>query len=120
MTALTEQKVLRSPDEMFLFFPAKYPEGDWKPLGLDFEDLSFKADDGVSLHGWHCPAPSPRAFVLFCHGNGANLTVYAPVMRRFQQEMGITSLFFDYRGYGRSEGVRSVAGVLRDARAART
>src|SRR5690242_13013743 len=27
-----------SLDEMLLFFPTKYPDGDWKPKGLDFED----------------------------------------------------------------------------------
>jgi fermentation-respiration switch protein FrsA (DUF1100 family) len=36
-----------------------------------------------------------------------------------QKELRVTSLIFDYRGYGRSEGVPTVEGVLQDARAAR-
>ena len=34
--------------------------------------------------------------------------------------VGVTVLVFDYRGYGKSEGSPDEAGVLADARAART
>ena len=35
------------------------------------------------------------------------------------RRVGVSVLIFDYRGYGRSEGKPSEAGVLADARAAR-
>ncbi len=40
-------------------------------------------------------------------------------MRYLQKELSATVLIFDYRGYGRSEGVPTVDGILQDARAAR-
>jgi fermentation-respiration switch protein FrsA (DUF1100 family) len=110
----------RSLDELLLFFPSKYPDGDWEPKGLSYEDVWFKAADGVKVHGWYCPCDSPRAVVLYAHGNAGNLSHRAAVMRLFQNQLRVSALIFDYRGYGRSEGVPTVEGILSDARAART
>jgi fermentation-respiration switch protein FrsA (DUF1100 family) len=107
-------------DELMLFYPSKYPEGDWQPAGLVFEDVWFRAADGTRLHAWYCPCAHPRAVLLYAHGNGGNLSYCGPLMQYLQQELRVTALVFDYRGYGRSEGAPTVEGVLRDARAART
>ena len=56
-------------DELLLFFPAKFPTGDWKPHGLHFEDVYFSAEDGTKLHGWYCPCDNPRGVLLLAHGN---------------------------------------------------
>ena len=58
--------------------------------------------------------------MLFCHGNGGNVALWADVLRILHDRMGATAMGFDYRGYGRSEGTPSEVGVLADARAART
>jgi fermentation-respiration switch protein FrsA (DUF1100 family) len=108
-----------SLDELLLFYLAKYPEGDWNPRGLQYEEVWFNAADGTRLHGWYCPADHPRAVVLFAHSNGGNLSHRAALLRKLQNELRLTVLIFDYRGYGRSEGTPSVEGVLQDARAAR-
>jgi hypothetical protein len=57
---------------------------------------------------------------MFCHGNAGNVALWADALRTLHGRMGVTVMGFDYRGYGRSEGVPSEAGVLADARAART
>jgi fermentation-respiration switch protein FrsA (DUF1100 family) len=115
-----KQPASRSLDELLLFHPSKYPNGDWKPKELKFEDVWFEAKDGRRLHGWYCPCEKPRAVVLFAHGNAGNLSHRSSSMRYFQKELRVSSLFFDYRGYGRSEGVPTVEGALQDGRAART
>lgn len=102
-----------------LFFPTKYPDGDWEPKGLNYSDVSITAADSTRLHSWYCPAEKPRAFVLVAHGNGGNLTHRAGLARLLQSRLRATTLIFDYRGYGRSEGVPTVEGTLADARAAR-
>jgi fermentation-respiration switch protein FrsA (DUF1100 family) len=109
----------RSLDELLLFYPSKYPDGDWKPKGLSFEDVWFKAEDGTRLHGWYCPCDKPRAVLLFAHGNAGNVSQRSGRMQYFQRQLRVTALIFDYRGYGRSEGVPTVEGTLQDARAAR-
>ncbi|MCE9608546.1 MAG: alpha/beta hydrolase [Planctomycetia bacterium] len=108
-----------SLDERLLFFPVKYPEGNWQPTGLRVDDAWFPSADGTRLHGWYCPVDKPAAVILYCHGNGGNLSYDAPVLRFFQKYLQATTLAFDYRGYGRSEGRATAEGVVADARAAR-
>ena len=102
-----------------VFQPARYPEGNWQPVGISFEDANFTSADGTRLHGWYMPYQQPRAAILYCHGNGGNVAYWADAAQRLRDRVGASVLLFDYRGYGRSEGQPSEAGVLADARAAR-
>ena len=106
-------------EKKLVFFPARYPDGNWQPRGFSFEDAWFRSADGVRLHGWYLPHERPRAVVLFCHGNGGNVAHWAGVLRILKEQVGAAVLGFDYRGYGRSEGKPGEAGVYADARAAR-
>ena len=106
-------------ENRLIFFPSRYPEGEWQPPGLPIEDAWFDASDGVRLHGWYVARSQPLAYVLFCHGNGGNITHRIDVLRAMYDRVGASVLIFDYRGYGRSAGSPSEAGVLADARAAR-
>lgn len=106
-------------ENKLIFIPSKYPEGDWKPQGLNFQDAWFKASDGTRLHGWYVPHPRPAAYILFCHGNAGNITHRADRAELLHDRCAAAVLLFDYRGYGRSEGSPSETGVLDDARAAR-
>ncbi|MDA0834379.1 MAG: alpha/beta hydrolase [Planctomycetota bacterium] len=112
-------KTTRSLDEMLLFYPSKFPAGNWEPDKLNFEDAWFKAADGNRVHAWYCPCDEPRATILLAHGNGGNIASRASWLTYLQQELRVTTLMFDYRGYGRSPGVPTVEGALQDARAAR-
>lgn len=106
-------------EESLIFFPSRYPEGNWQPADLQFEDAWFAASDGTRLHGWYAPAQQPRAQLLFAHGNAGHLAHRADFVRYVQRELNVSVLIFDYRGYGRSEGSPSESGVLADVRAAR-
>ena len=106
-------------EESFIFFPTRYPQGQWQPPGLVFEDAWFLSADGTPLHGWYAPHEEPRAVILFAHGNAGNITHRAEMLRVLNEFVGAAVLIFDYRGYGRSEGKPNEAGVLADARAAR-
>ncbi|MBN2474448.1 MAG: alpha/beta hydrolase [Pirellulales bacterium] len=106
-------------EESFIFFPSRFPEGNWNPPGLDFEGVFFEADDGTTLHGWYVPHDRPRAAVLYCHGNAGNITHRADILHVLHDRVGVSVFIFDYRGYGRSRGEPNEASVLADARAAR-
>jgi len=90
-------------------------------LGRPWEDVLFKASDGVELNGWFFPAATnahgPRLVVVVCHGNAGNighrLDTYAALLAT-----GVSVFAFDYRGYGRSQGRPSEEGTYRDAQAA--
>lgn len=106
-----------------LYFPMR-PSGLTPAAArLDFEDLSFRAEDGVELHGWWIPAERRRAgrpavHLLLCHGNAGSIEDRL-VHARSLVDAGVDVLLFDYRGYGRSQGSPSEAGTYLDARAAR-
>jgi uncharacterized protein len=106
-------------EEHLIYFPSRYPSGEWRPTGLSFEDARFQAGDGTKLHGWYAPHEKPVATILFCHGNAGNVTHRAYIMEGLHNYIGASVLFFDYRGYGRSEGKPNEKGILSDARAAR-
>ena len=90
-------------------------------LGRPFEDVSFKASDGVELNGWFFPAStnSPRRHlaVLVCHGNAGNIGHRLDTCAALLAT-GVNVFVFDYRGYGRSQGRPSEEGTYRDAQAA--
>ncbi len=106
-------------EEAMIFFPMRYPEGDWQADWLAREDAWFETDDGVKIHGWYAGQENPRAVILFCHGNAGNVTHRAETLHTLHEFVGASVLIFDYRGYGRSEGNPYEEGILADARAAR-
>ncbi|MEN6407306.1 MAG: alpha/beta hydrolase [Thermoguttaceae bacterium] len=119
LAAVAVVLVAMSLENRLIFHPVVYPEGNWNPPGLRFEDAWFRSADGTRLHGWYVPKKNARAAVLFCHGNGGNLTHRLDTVQMLNRRAGASVLIFDYRGYGRSEGTPSAAGALADARAAR-
>jgi fermentation-respiration switch protein FrsA (DUF1100 family) len=86
-------------------------------IGLAFEPVKIKTDDGVMLDGWFVPAKKPRGVLLFFHGNAGNISHRLGSLKIFH-ELNLSTLIFDYRGYGKSEGEPSEAGTYRDAEAA--
>ncbi len=106
-------------EDALVYAPMQYPEGNWYPDGMHFEDAWFTAEDGTKLHGWYCDHPAPRAVVLFAHGNAGNLSHRARRQKQLRDDHQLAVMTFDYRGYGRSEGKPSEEGLFMDARAAR-
>ncbi|MBS3792146.1 MAG: alpha/beta hydrolase [Candidatus Bipolaricaulota bacterium] len=87
------------------------------PAGYDIEEINFTTSDGNRLNGWFIDNDGDRT-VLFCHGNGANISNLEFFMKIFQ-EIGLNALFFDYRGYGKSGGsIRAEEDLYRDVIAA--
>ena len=104
-----------------VYHPTRDAEYTPDDVGRPAEDVWLKTSDGLRLHAWFFAADqsSPRAkfVMLFCHGNGGNLTS-RPGYYRAILETGVNLLTFDYRGYGRSDGEPSEAGTYTDAEAA--
>ena len=105
-------------EERLIFFPVRYPDGDWDAPGIGREDVYFRTADGVRLHGWFCEVPDADFVVLFSHGNAGNLTHRDGSIRFWQRQVHASVFIYDYRGYGRSEGSPNERGVYADARAA--
>jgi hypothetical protein len=87
-------------------------------LGLAYEDVRFRASDGVELFGWFLPAKG-RALgtILQLHGNAENISTHFTSLA-WMPARGFNVFIFDYRGYGASEGEPSLEGVQLDIDAA--
>ncbi len=105
--------------ETTLLYPAPpSTRGDWQADWLDHEDVYFTSSDGTSLHGWYCPKVDARRSILFCHGNGEDVSNLADELDFLRRTYQANVFAFDYRGYGHSQGRPKEAGILADGEAA--
>jgi hypothetical protein len=100
-----------------LYFPTREIEHTPAAIGLSFDEVRLKTADGLTIIAWHIPVPDARAVLLFCHGNGGNISHRLDSIRIFH-DLGLSVLIFDYRGYGSSEGEPTEEGTYLDAEAA--
>lgn len=101
----------------YVYYPERTLVADPSDIGLDFEDVLFRTEDGIKLSGWFIPSQKSRGVVLFCHGNAGNISHRLESIQIFNQ-LGLDVFIFDYRGYGQSEGKPSEQGTYQDAEAA--
>ena len=126
--------LVRMFEERLVFFPDRYATNEWDPsrMGVEVEDVFLTTSDGVRLHAWWAPAssfakatedkpaeqaPGTALTILYFHGNAGNLTNRIENIA-FLRQLPANVLAVDYRGYGKSEGRPTEAGVYLDAQAA--
>jgi uncharacterized protein len=83
------------------------------------ESVTFTTADGIRLSGWFLPEPGSDATAVICHGSGANKGNFLEFMSVFHGR-GYSSLIFDFRGHGDSDGHTCTFGLFEaaDVRAA--
>lgn len=108
---LSQSRLLYYPD-----LPSRALAATPGQVGLDYRSLQIPTTDGVTLHGWFLPVTSPRATLLFFHGNAGNISHRLESLQLFH-ELGLSVLIFDYRGFGQSGGSPSEPGSYQDAEA---
>lgn len=79
--------------------------------GLDFEEVTFTATDGLALRGWWIPAPGSDRAVIILHGHGGSMDWDVHRAPPFHQA-GFGVLLFDFRAHGRSQGRLATFGYL--------
>jgi fermentation-respiration switch protein FrsA (DUF1100 family) len=124
--------LVRLVESRFAFFPLAGETVTPRQFGVNYEALSIETADGERLRAWLLQPASgpaeaghdgespngpgqalPRANVLYFHGNGGNLSVWAPILTDVARH-GYSVLAFDYRGYGDSTGRPTERGLYRD------
>ncbi len=100
-----------------IFFPLRQLDATPADWGMPYEDVSLKTADGIGLHGWYIPQPGAQRVLLFLHGNAGNISHRGDSIAIFRR-LGLSVFIFDYRGYGRSDGTPTEAGLYQDAAAA--
>ena len=107
-----QPKLLYFPD-----MPTRQIQATPEDAGLDFDAVTLTTSDNEQLDAWFVPADPARGALLFCHGNAGNNSHRLDSIRLFNQ-LGLSVLIFDYRGYGQSTGRPTEKGTYRDADAA--
>jgi fermentation-respiration switch protein FrsA (DUF1100 family) len=97
--------------------PSRSVERSPSTVGLAYEPVDLVTRDNIHLDGWFIPAPEERGVILFCHGNAGNISHRLDSLLLFHK-LGFSTLIFDYRGYGRSEGRPTEAGTYLDTETA--
>lgn len=92
--------------------------GNYSPE-FEFEDVYFAAADGTKLHGWMIPYHDSQRYILYCHGNAENVAcVGNGVAKLMGAAMKANVFVYDYRGFGKSAGSPTEAGIKMDTDAA--
>jgi len=108
--------VVRLVEPRFAFFPSAGETPPPAEPGVQITPWSATTRDGERLQGWSLEPAAPRATVLYFHGNGGNLAVWAPILMGVARR-GFAVVAFDYRGYGASTGRPTEQGLYRDVEA---
>lgn len=108
---------VRYVESKSIFYPARSIAATPADISLPFEDVFIKTQDNVTINAWLVKSSPPRGTLIFCHGNAGNIGDRLEKILLFHQ-MGLNILIIDYRGYGKSQGQPSEAGIYKDAVAA--
>ena len=108
---------VRYLEKSAVFFPGREVQGTPRDLGLEYQDIIITVEDNLKINAWFVPAAPARYAVLLCHGNAGNISTRLEKIRLLHS-LGLSVFIFDYRGYGRSQGSPTEAGVYADAQAA--
>ena len=79
-----------------------------KPLAVEAENITFKADDGTALRGWHFPPTNATSgsapIIVLHHGFSGVKEFYLDNYASLFAQAGLGVLVYDPRGFGDSEG----------------
>jgi pimeloyl-ACP methyl ester carboxylesterase len=110
-------------NEPRLVFRSEFSHRPGRVIDPAFTAFELKTSDGVRLDAVRLSADgsTPHDWVIYFQGNAGSLRrPRVQEQLRTLHSLGYDVLSFDYRGYGRSEGVPSEAGLYEDALAAYT
>src|SRR5262249_26900314 len=93
-----------------VYFPTKAASYWDDAPDLSKRDVTLLSPDGAKIHAWWCPRDGAPEALLYCHGNGGNLSARAPWYRDLQEGLNVSVLAIDYPGYGKSDGRPSEQG----------
>jgi hypothetical protein len=102
-----------------MVFRSEFSRRSDRVLDPAFAAFQLRTADGVRLDAVSLSSDAARPWVIYFQGNAGSLR-RPRVQQQLQQlhGLGYNVISFDYRGYGRSEGVPTEAGLYEDGLAA--
>ncbi|MCM8787354.1 MAG: alpha/beta hydrolase [Candidatus Omnitrophica bacterium] len=96
-----------------VFYPTKIVAITPKIFNIEYQEIFYQTKDNTKLYGWFCKKDTFLPTILYCHGNGGNISDRVGVIKLFF-DAGFNVFIFDWRGYGLSEGTPSEKGLYID------
>jgi hypothetical protein len=100
---------------------AFFPDRDYSipaaQLPLNVKEVFIPTADRKKLQSYYLKSDTGKIVVIYFHGNGGNIAQRLPELMHFYR-MGVSVLGVGYRGYGRSTGRPSEAGIYQDGKSA--
>ena len=95
--------------EQFVFFPKKGLDKNPTNIGIEYQDVYLSYNNN-NIHGWYIKNNNTNnikikdKIILFFHGNAGNISFRLNYIQKLY-EIGFSLLFYDYPGFGLSEGI---------------
>ncbi|MFD2256798.1 alpha/beta hydrolase [Luteolibacter algae] len=101
------------------YFPTHDVPATPTKWGFSYDDVMFRSSDGTKLNGWFMPARgnTAKGTIVFSHGNAGSIGHHLGFVM-WLVEAGYHVFLYDYRGFGKSEGVVNREGMVEDVKAA--
>jgi len=102
--------------QSFIFYPDILPEDyEFIHFGKTAEEIYFQPESNAKLHALKFAVPNPKGVILYFHGNARALDNWGYIVADLLPN-GYDIIIPDYRGYGKSKGVRTEKNLFKDAR----
>ena len=92
-----------------------HPDKKWVSIdSLDYQEIILYQDNDTVYSAIFKPDGTPKAIILYFHGNGSNISKWAGHIRPLVKN-GFQIYMLDYRGYGKSTGKPTHINIANDA-----
>lgn len=103
--------------DLFIFRPVKLKRDFIYNFSIPFSEYFVRSSHGGSINVlWFHSEGSKRPLIFYCHGNSSNLNSWGEVAYRYD-ELGFDLIIYDFRGFGKSKGIRNQMTFEDDVRA---
>ena len=100
--------------EKLIFQGSSLPDDFKFDIKVPFEEVYLSTPDSSRIHGVMLKSKAPKGVILYFHGNRNNITRWGNLAAYFT-EYDYDVFLIDYRGYGKSTGMRTEALLHDDA-----
>lgn len=101
--------------ERILFHPKHFPRDFEYCYDWEFEEFFLSPEPGIELNAMRIKKPNSRGAILYLHGNRGHLGKSGSFYNRVK-DFGYDVILYDYRNYGKSNGILSYKSLLSDGR----
>jgi len=94
-----------------LFYPPRTEQTIPRLIGFRSESLKIELEKGITCYAWLYHHPSSEKLLIYANGNATAMGTAIDRIQWFERNCSASLFFFDYPGYGTSQGRPSQASI---------